>query len=695
MWQVLFLLQLCTVVVIALVNGLSLGQPATPHAGSPSAAALPAPPPPAAPGANPDGSGANSSLSDDVVRSHQLLLMLVVAALLSALLTALWLAMLRAGARVFIYAGAAGGVVMGLTNATWLLSQGNTAGLTLGLLSLCLTAGCAVYLGFNRHRVDFSVSLLATVARLVREYPAMLAAAAAAFALQLLWVVVWCTAFAPTALRARQGGVLVLLTTALLWTTQLIKAVLHTTVAGTVASWYFLSPHVPRRPTARAARRALTTSFGSLCLGSLVASTLKALRAIIRLAFLSKDARTGYGNNTSSTAVGDTVRACFLCMLGFLDVLVRYFNEYAYTQVAIYGKSFTSASRDTWTLLMHGGTGVDYLLQRDLVGSAVALAAMLSGLLVSFATGLWARANFGDDAPLWWEATVAAFFIGHASVSIVSSVIESAVCALYVCFAEDPSPLSAIDPQLSLLFSTAPPPVGTPDDEHGISAASRAKRGYAGAAAAAAATAAAATAGAAAATAAATAAAAAVLPSTLMMPMGKQQEQPVRLATTEAEGGAASYGAASTADDADAPRPPRAAATAACATAACATAASASASACSASSDAARGATAVTPPDAATSSYIPFSQGGPPSLPFATTRTTSAEPPPPPVPPLGGDDQPAPGSDGHSRMVAAAAREASSNDPEAPAAYVAFPDAGASGRRSLSPSSGFQQQGPP
>jgi hypothetical protein len=537
------------------------------------------------------------------------------------------------------------------------------------------------------NRVEFSVSLLATVARLVREYPAMIAAAAAAFALQLLWVVVWCSAFAPTALRARQGSVLFLLTMALLWTTQLIKAVLHTTVAGTVASWYFLSPHVPRRPTARAARRALTTSFGSLCLGSLVASTLKALRAIIRLAFLSKDARTGYGSSSSSTAVGDTVRACFLCMLGFLDVLVRYFNEYAYTQVAIYGKSFTSASRDTWTLLMHGGTGVDYLLQRDLVGSAVALGAMLSGLLVSFATGLWARANFGDDASLWWEATVAAFFIGHASVSIVSSVIESAVCALYVCFAEDPTPLSAIDPQLSLLFSTAPPPVGTPDDEHGISAASRAKRGYAGAAAAAAATAAAATAGAAAAAAAATAAAAAVLPSTLMMPMGKQQEQqPGPLAAADVEGGAASAATASPADDADAPLPPRAAATAAASAASSAFAAAAS------------DATAVTPPDEA-SSYIPFSQGAAPSLPFATTRTASAEPPPPPpVPPLGGDAQPPGcdgyGADGFSRMVTAAAREASSNEPGAQPAYVAFPDAGASCRRSLSPSSGFQR-GPP
>ena len=87
----LFLLQLCTVVVIALVNGLSLGQP--PSAPQGHHTALPAPPPPAAPGANP--AAGDSALSDDVVRSHQLLLMLVVAALLSALLTALWLAMLR------------------------------------------------------------------------------------------------------------------------------------------------------------------------------------------------------------------------------------------------------------------------------------------------------------------------------------------------------------------------------------------------------------------------------------------------------------------------------------------------------------------------------------------------------------------------------------------------------------------------
>ena len=58
-----------------------------------------------------------------------------------------------------------------------------------------------------------------------------------------------------------------------------------------------------------------------------------------------------------------------LCCLGFLDVLTRFFNELAYTQVAMYGKTFTRASRDTWTLLVHH-SGVDALVQVSLPGYA-------------------------------------------------------------------------------------------------------------------------------------------------------------------------------------------------------------------------------------------------------------------------------------------------------------------------------------
>lgn len=72
-FAVLFLLQLCTVIVIALVNGLTLGQSSPP--------AVPgAPAPPASP---PDVSGS------DVARSHELLVMLMVASILSGRAAAL------------------------------------------------------------------------------------------------------------------------------------------------------------------------------------------------------------------------------------------------------------------------------------------------------------------------------------------------------------------------------------------------------------------------------------------------------------------------------------------------------------------------------------------------------------------------------------------------------------------------------
>ena len=172
------------------------------------------------------------------------------------------------------------------------------------------------------------------------------------------------------------------------WTAQLIRAVVHATVAGTVGSWYFLSPRVPPNPTARALKRALTTSLGSLCLGALVAAALQTLRTVAR---------------GLSSRGGGRLRSCCLCLLGFIDVLVRFFNEFAYTQIALYGKNFTRASRDTWTLLVHH-SGVDALVQKDFVGSAMALGSLVGGMFTCLLVGAWARATLGVDGAAWWQA---------------------------------------------------------------------------------------------------------------------------------------------------------------------------------------------------------------------------------------------------------------------------------------------------
>jgi len=151
---------------------------------------------------------------------------------------------------------------------------------------------------------------------------------------------------------------------------------------------------------------------------------------------------------------------------------VRFFNEFAYTQVALYGKSFTRASRDTWALLVHH-SGVDALVQRDLVTTALTFGALLSGLTTALVVSLWARATLDPQAAadahpistaptaasasgMWWEAIVAAFAIGYGAVSLVSAVIEAGVCALYVCYAEDPNPLANTNPALYSLFISRP-----------------------------------------------------------------------------------------------------------------------------------------------------------------------------------------------------------------------------------------------
>merc|ERR1711974_195186 len=110
--------------------------------------------------------------------------------------------------------------------------------------------------------------------------------------------------------------------------------VAHTVVAGAVATWYFLggSPFEVKSPAPGAAKRALTTSFGSICLGSLIVAAIKFVR------FLLQEATKRY-----------PCLACIIdCFMGIVQNLVERFNEYAYCQVAIYGKAFIPASKATW-----------------------------------------------------------------------------------------------------------------------------------------------------------------------------------------------------------------------------------------------------------------------------------------------------------------------------------------------------------
>lgn len=70
------------------------------------------------------------------------------------------------------------------------------------------------------------------------------------------------------------------------WTSQVIKNIIHVTISGVFATYYFMagSPQgMVKSPTLASFKRACTTSIGSICFGSLIIAVIQTLRAIVQM----------------------------------------------------------------------------------------------------------------------------------------------------------------------------------------------------------------------------------------------------------------------------------------------------------------------------------------------------------------------------------------------------------------------------
>src|SRR5436305_6702037 len=69
------------------------------------------------------------------------------------------------------------------------------------------------------------------------------------------------------------------------WTSQVIKTIVHVTDSGVFAAFYFLegTPQgTGSAPTLNSLKRACTTSFGSVCYGSLIIAIINTTKFILR-----------------------------------------------------------------------------------------------------------------------------------------------------------------------------------------------------------------------------------------------------------------------------------------------------------------------------------------------------------------------------------------------------------------------------
>ncbi|CEL61169.1 Protein PNS1 OS=Cryptococcus neoformans var, neoformans serotype D (strain JEC21 / ATCC MYA-565) GN=PNS1 PE=3 SV=1 [Rhizoctonia solani AG-1 IB] len=245
-----------------------------------------------------------------------------------------------------------------------------------------------------------------------------------------------------------------------LWTSQVIGNVCLATMAGgPYGGWYYFGPsnmgQMPKNPSLSAFVRASTLSLGSIAFGSLIVTLLELLRIILN-SIRANAAESG-------SPVEAALACCAACFVGCIESLVEYFNRYAYIEIALYGKPYIPAAKDTWRLFKD--RGIDALINDSLTGIAMTWGAYLVGLLCSLLAYVYLRLTnpaYNADGQYTAPVLLFAFVIGLQCSLTLASAIEAGVSTIFVGLGEDPHVLAERSPGLFEMIRETYPDVVRP-----------------------------------------------------------------------------------------------------------------------------------------------------------------------------------------------------------------------------------------
>jgi hypothetical protein len=244
-------------------------------------------------------------------------------------------------------------------------------------------------------RIPFAASNLVTAVTAVRANIGLAFFAYTNLFVNFLWSVWWAIAFVATTYVVSgcdaegdcesevNGFYVFLFMVSYFWTAQVVKNVVHVTVAGTVGTWWF-SPAEATSCCSQGIRgsylRSITTSFGSICLGSLIVAIIQAVKEMLH------SMRDG----------NDSMMMCLAeCLLGCIESLVEYFNQWAFVYVGVYGYSFMEAGMNVIQLFKSRGWTA--IIADNLVDTVLLMVSLAVGILTGIVGVIvGAMVNLGD-----------------------------------------------------------------------------------------------------------------------------------------------------------------------------------------------------------------------------------------------------------------------------------------------------------
>ncbi|KAG7884233.1 hypothetical protein KL938_002105 [Ogataea parapolymorpha] len=240
---------------------------------------------------------------------------------------------------------------------------------------------------------------------------------------------------------------------------EVLKNVLHSTVAGVYGSWYYLShaDRCPKNAGFAAFKRSVTYSFGSICFGSLILSVIQTLSNVANLAkhWAAQDGGlAGY--------IGFYIIEIFASIM---ETMVRWLNEYAYSLVSLYGLDFLHAARGAFALVEQKGLSAP--INDCLVNTALGLYSMFVAQMCGIVSALF----LFTTQPVWAQNTegvvdvnlgvvlvvVFAGAFGFFVASVATNVVHSGTVTFFIMLAKDPEVYKTTHPdEFARVFAVYP-----------------------------------------------------------------------------------------------------------------------------------------------------------------------------------------------------------------------------------------------
>lgn len=292
------------------------------------------------------------------------------------------------------------------------------------------------------------VQLTEVVTDVIEQHPCMLVVSSLGALFGLVWTVSCAVAFTGLymeneemfrdATKYTRYGVVFVTSLLFGWGTMIASNACHVMYCGVFGRWYF--DKETESSLTKSINAALTTSFGSVCFGSLLVALVRAAEAVARTC-----RRDAAEEGDYVTCVLACILECFINCIG--DVL-EYFNEWAYVQCAIRGTSFIESAKITYS--MATCANLPYIIRDLLLNSLVTLGSFICAL-----AGAACGAGAGyvlDSSNAAIMGGVLGFFVGLIAGFAAIGVINSGIKTILMCWAEDPRPLQNTHPDIHDAF---------------------------------------------------------------------------------------------------------------------------------------------------------------------------------------------------------------------------------------------------